>query len=202
MPPLPRLLFVSDRLRAALPVEEAAALALGALPRGAAAILLREKDLGSRPLLGLARRLREVTSAWGSLLLLAGRADVALAAGADGVQLGGDAPRAEELRPLVGRRLLLGVSLHGSELPPVESDFATLAPVFPTSSKPGAPPVGLERLGATSSRTAAPVFALGGVGPEQVRACLRAGAHGVAVRGAVLCAGDPAAAARRFFDAL
>lgn len=46
-----------------------------------------------------------------------------------------------------------------------------------------------------------PVYALGGIGPEHVAACLDAGAHGVAALSGLMHASDPALAARRYLDA-
>jgi thiamine monophosphate synthase len=47
-----------------------------------------------------------------------------------------------------------------------------------------------------------PVFAIGGLTPQRVAPVLAAGAHGVAVRSAILGAPDPALAARAFAVAL
>jgi thiamine-phosphate pyrophosphorylase len=47
-----------------------------------------------------------------------------------------------------------------------------------------------------------PVFAIGGIGPERAATVVGTGAHGVAVRTAILAAADPAAAARALSAAL
>jgi thiamine-phosphate pyrophosphorylase len=47
-----------------------------------------------------------------------------------------------------------------------------------------------------------PVIAISGVTPDRVPELLDAGAHGVAVIGAVFSAADPAAAVAAFLDAL
>ncbi|MHB1535713.1 MAG: thiamine phosphate synthase, partial [Acidimicrobiales bacterium] len=67
----------------------------------------------------------------------------------------------------------------------------TLSPINPSASKPGyGPPLGPEAL----TGLALPTWALGGVGVGNARACVAAGAAGVAVMGAIMAAGDPAAA--------
>jgi thiamine-phosphate pyrophosphorylase len=81
--------------------------------------------------------------------------------------------------------------------------YVIAGPIFPTASKPGHPGAGLaflEELGRIVEPT--PVFAIGGLTPERVAFLRAAGAHGVAVRSAILGAPDPAAAARAFIEAL
>jgi thiamine monophosphate synthase len=74
--------------------------------------------------------------------------------------------------------------------------------VHATASKPGYGPLlgdeGLARLVRTlraeSAACGAPapaVYALGGLGPDNARAAIQAGAHGVAVMGTVMSAPDP-----------
>jgi thiamine-phosphate pyrophosphorylase len=81
-----RLYLITDRRQAAggnlLEAVERA------LAGGVRAVQLREKDLGGRELLELARKMRALTSRYGAKLLINDRADIALAAGADGVHLG------------------------------------------------------------------------------------------------------------------
>jgi thiamine-phosphate diphosphorylase len=152
-----------------------------------AAVLLREKDLPVRELVALARRLRTKDGLNdGDSLIVSGRLDVALAAGADGVHLGGEAPDFESIRRLAPAGFLVGVSIHGDELPPPEASYALLAPVFPTSSKPGAITLGLDGLRRTVSRTQVPIIALGGIDERNAPSCLEAGAHGIALRSAFM----------------
>ncbi|SCE70880.1 thiamine-phosphate pyrophosphorylase [Micromonospora carbonacea] len=97
------------------------------------------------------------------------------------------------------RPWLVGRSCHdAAELARLTTeDYAILSPVYPSRSKPGyGPPLGTLRLGALIRFSPVPVLALGGIEtPDQVRACLTAGAAGVAVQGAIMRAGDPAGAA-------
>lgn len=194
---LPRLLLVTDQATASLPVLVAVTRALEALPPSSAIVLVREKHLDGGALLALLQSLRPVTRVHAALLAVSTRFDVAMAANADAVQLGGDAPPFAEVRRIAPPSLRLGVSLHGDELAPHGADWATVAPVFPTNSKPGATALGLERLADSCGRNAhVPVFALGGVTASNANTCLVAGAQGVAVRSAVLGSDDPALEAR------
>lgn len=171
-----------------------------ALRGGVRAVQLREKDLSSRELFDLACELRECTSRYGARLLINDRLDIALAAGADGIHLGENSLPVERVREVAGERLLVGVSCHGLEraLDAQENgaDFITFGPVFFTLSKaPYGKPLGTERLGEACRLLRIPVFALGGIKKETIRAVLAHGAHGIALISAILAAADPERAA-------
>lgn len=68
---------------------------------------------------------------------------------------------------------------------------ALLSPIFATSSKPQAQPIGLEDFRRLSIRSPVPVIALGGVTLENVSACFEAGAIGVAGQSAFLESDGP-----------
>ena len=74
-------------------------------------------------------------------------------------------------------------------------------PVFAPSWKK-ANPVGLKALTETAKASPLPVYALGGIGPEQVVDCLAAGAHGIAVLSGIAGAADPVAAIDRYLAAV
>ena len=86
--------------------------ALSAAPPNSVALQLREKDLGARELLELARQLRIVCDRYGARLLVNDRLDVAIAAGADGVHLPSNSFALADARALVGPDRLIGVSTH------------------------------------------------------------------------------------------
>lgn len=98
-------------------------------------------------------------------------------------------------------REFVGQSLHGPktfELPP---DYVVFAPVFSAGSKAAAGR-GIDALTNVVEQTNAPVVALGGITPERVGACLRAGAAGVAVVSGVMCATEISRAIERYVEAL
>jgi thiamine-phosphate pyrophosphorylase len=204
----PRLYLITDRrATAGRPLADVVRGALAGLPpsaRGGVAVSLREKDLEARALLDLARALREITGAAGARLFVNDRVDVALAAGADGVHLGGRSLSPAEVAR-VAPGLMVGVSTHGR---PQAVDaagqphvaFAVFGPIYDTPSKRAyGPPVGLPALrGAAASGL--PLLALGGVTPERVAECLAAGAFGVACIRAVLEASDPGEALAKMWN--
>jgi len=197
--PLPRLHLITDR-RLVPSLPDRVAAALRALPAGTVAVHLREKELGGRALLDLARALRSACHAAGQLLLVNDRIDVAIAAGADGVQLPSAGVPVAEARRLLGPAALLGCSCHSRA--DVEAaleggaSFATFSPIYDTPSKrPYGAPVGVEAL-REAARVGLPLVALGGIGPDRVQEVRAAGAVGVAAIRAWLEGDDPAAAVR------
>jgi thiamine-phosphate pyrophosphorylase len=149
-------------------------------------VQLREKNLTARTLYELAARAARITRGTATRLLVNDRADVARAAGCDGVQLTARSLEASVVRRAFGPDFLVGVSAHSlSEARAARdagADFAVFGPVFDTPSKrPYGPPLGLERLREASLALAPfPLVAVGGVNEENAREVLRAGARGVA----------------------
>jgi thiamine-phosphate pyrophosphorylase len=167
---------------------------------------LRDRSLGGDALLAAADRALTAARARDRAVrvIVNRRADVARAAGADGVHLGFDAVRAARARALLGPDAWIGVSEHdpaavGAE---PEADYVHLAPIFPPLSKTSdRAPLGLDGVRA-ARRAGAVVIAQGGVTAENARAVLSAGAAGVAVTGAIGNALDPARAAAALRSAL
>jgi thiamine-phosphate pyrophosphorylase len=172
-----------------------------AVSGGVGLVQVRERDLPEPEVEALIRRLIERLDATPARLLVNGRAALAQALGI-GLHLPAAAPSAGPARPqLYGRAAHDEVEVRRALAE--EVSYLVLGPVFATGSKPGHPGAGLEtlaRLTAISAPT--PVFAIGGLTPERVGSVLAAGAHGVAVRTAILGAPDPAHAARELVEAL
>ncbi|MCZ2837737.1 thiamine phosphate synthase [Modestobacter sp. VKM Ac-2985] len=175
---LPRLLVLTDRTQCRGSLTATVATAVDA---GARAVVLREKDLPLDERARLATELQALLSPVGGALVWAGAAG---SAGWSAVHLSAADPLPT---PRPGR---LGRSCHtAAELARARAegcDHAFLSPVFLTASKPGhGPALGLTGL-AELVPHGPPVYALGGIGPDDVAGCLAAGARGVAVMGGVM----------------
>ena len=149
-------------------------------------VQLREKNLDARSLYELASAAARAARGSRTRVLVNDRADVAWAAGCDGVHLTARSLAAGVVRRAFGAEFLIGASAHT----PAEAraardggaDFAVFGPVFDTPSKRAyGPPVGVEALAGVARELAPfPVVALGGVGEAEAAEVLRAGAAGVA----------------------
>ncbi len=193
-----RVYLITDRRQA--PGGDILRAVEGALDGGIRAVQLREKDLPGKELYLLAGRMRELTARHGARLFVNDRVDVALAVGADGVHLGVASMPASTSRELLGREALIGCSTHSvrelREAATQGADFATFGPVYPTPSKAAyGPPVGVTALSDACRGAAIPVFALGGVGPQNAGEVMEAGAFGIALISGVVAAADPRGAA-------
>ncbi|MDQ3907861.1 MAG: thiamine phosphate synthase [Acidobacteriota bacterium] len=153
---------------------------------GVALVQLREKLLRPRFLYELAARSAEITRGTRTRLLVNDRADIARAAGADGVQLSTRSLEASAVRRVFGPEFLVGVSAHSlGEARAARdggADFAIFGPVFDTPSKRAyGPPLGLRALSeAARSLAPFPLLAIGGVTRENAPRVISAGARGVA----------------------
>ena len=145
-------------------------------------IQLREKDLPTRELLALARRI--VAMAGLTRILINSRMDVALAAQAHGIHLPSNSPPPSAFKR-GAPHLTVGVSCHNrDELVRAEqegADYAVLGPVFPPLSKKTAGvALGLDGFAGLVQAVRIPVIALGGITEASIPACERAGAAGIA----------------------
>ncbi|MCW3817223.1 thiamine phosphate synthase [Micromonospora sp. DR5-3] len=178
--------MLTDRRVARGPLPEVIAAAVGG---GVRWVVLREKDLPRAERAALAVELRAILADVGGNLIVAGPDP--LGGGAVHLPAAGPYPP-----PPVG---LVGRSCHDEqELRRLTTeDYVTLSPVFPTKTKPGyGPPLNTRGLATLAQVSPVPTLALGGIEtPEQVEACVEAGAAGVAVLGAIMRAEDPTEAA-------
>jgi len=170
---------------------------------GADCIQLRAKAIADNKLFALAVEFVEICRDAGVVSIINDRADVAVAAGADGVHLGQSDLPIEQARKLQLAPLIVGKSTHSLEQLRFACDelptYVALGPVFATPTKPDAKAVGLDYV-----RTAAGILAdtgignvaIGGITLDNVEQVLRAGAASIAVCSAVMKNSDPTAACR------
>ncbi len=206
----PILCLVVERSAVRGDLTRCVAAAVGA---GVDWVQIRERDLEGDALLAHAKEIdraaRQAASQRGGCveIFVNRRIDIALALGADGVQLGFDAVDPQTARRLLGGESMfkIGISAHHPDeirAAPPEVDCAQLAPIFQPLSKPRAEPYLGVRAVAEAARHGVPIIAQGGITPANAASIAAAGASGIAVTGAILSAPDPAAATRALRAAL
>ena len=167
-------------------------LVRAAVEAGVPLFQIREKSLPARVLYELTTRAVEIIRGSKTRLLVNDRADIARAAGADGVHLTARSLQADVVRSTFGPEFLIGVSTHSlGEAQAARdggADFVVFGPVF---EKLGfSSPQGLDKLRyVTSELGDFPVLAIGGISLENAGACFEAGASGIA---AIRLLNDPA----------
>ncbi len=150
---------------------------------------------------------RELRRALGEevTLIMNDRADLALAAGFDGVHVGQDDLPVDAVRRIVGPAMIIGTSTHNPEQLRVadqtDADYLAIGPVFATASKENPDPVvGLEGVRSARSLTTKPLVAIGGITRANCLSVLNAGADSVAVISDLV--NNPRASAEEFLRIL
>lgn len=171
-----------------------------AVQGGADCVQLREKEMDAGELLRRARRLVECCRPRGVSVIVNDRPDVALLAGADGVHLGQTDLPCAQVRKLVGRQLLVGVSTarleEARQALADGADYCGVGPMFATTTKHKDVIVGPDYLRQYLAWDKLPHLAIGGITANNLGQLTAAGVRGVAVSSAVCAASDPAAAVR------
>lgn len=183
------------------------ALARAALAGGADTLQLRAKHLTDRDRFALACALRQLCDGAGAHLIVDDRADIARAARADGVHVGADDLPIVAVRAVMGAQAIVGATCRDPQAAVDRqaegASYLGVGPAFATTTKDGLPdPLGPERIGAVAAAVDIPVVAIGGVDADGARQLVAAGAHGVAVVGAVALADDPQQATAGILAAL
>lgn len=190
---LPFLYFITNRkLCYPKPLEEVIHKALDA---GIRFVQLREKDLNSLDLYILAKKVKNLTDQYGAYLLINDRVDIALSIEAEGVHLTETSLPTEKVRRLLGNNKIIGKSIHLpiaiSKKGFTDIDFVTLSPVFNNPGKEYKTKIiGIDRLKKAVSITPVPVYALGGITPDNVKKVRNAKVYGIAVSSGILKASD------------
>ena len=195
-----RLIAITDSLRDGM--QGLAARAQLAVLGGVTMIQLRLREESPRTLVEVARTLR--AAAPGIPLIVSARADVAMAAGAQGVHLGWEDMAQGILRRIVPADFIIGVSVgDDSEVARAHgADYVAIGPVFGAGGTgAGGTAIGIARFAELAHQCGLPAVAVGGVSAENAGAIMRAGASGLAVISALLAAKNPTQAARALRDA-
>lgn len=176
-----------------------------AIEGGATLLQVRGKNVPPRLLWLAARDLKRLARRHGVPVIVNDRADVAMAAGADGVHLGRDDVPAGSIRR-AWPDALIGVSVH-DEVERVEAegagaDYIACGSLFGTGTKADATPLDHELFRALCAASSVPVVGIGGITVERAAQVRALGASGVAVISGLWSAGDVRSRASAYRAAL
>lgn len=209
---IPRIVLVTDGGFSDEVILDCVHRVAAALPPGAFGVQLRDKR---RPLVSLrvfASQLRRATASAGAALWINGNAELARDVGADGVHLGAGAGTVLHARAVLARPCWVSVAAHSDQdvrnALDEGADAVLVCPVFASRSASASPRdrkigrgVAAIRSAVQLARTRSCVYALGGVTADTARACVAAGAGGVAIIRALLSSAEPGRVARAIHDA-
>lgn len=174
---------------------------------GATVVQYRREHADPATMLQEAAQLRKLTRETGIPFIVNNDVRLALEVEADGVHVGQQDMPPAQVRRLIGRGMMLGLSVsNADEMRAVDTslvDYVGCGPVFPTVTKgDAAPAVGAEGWARLSALCPVPLVAIGGINAARAREIRAAGrCDGVAVVSAICGAPDPAAAAAEILQA-
>lgn len=170
-----------------------------AVKGGATVVQLREKDCSSREFYELALRVKRITQLYGVPLIINDRADIALAADADGVHVGQSDLPCAVVRKMLGLGKIVGVSASTLEQAIAAerdgADYIGVGAMFATGTKTDAKLVSMETLEEIRARVKIPAVVIGGINKNTAR-LFKGKADGIAVVSAIVSQPDPERAAR------
>ena len=169
---------------------------------GVTMVQLREKNCSTQAFIEQATALKQVLQGTGVPLIINDRVDVALAVDADGVHIGQSDMPYKEVRRLLGKDKIIGLSVESMQdidvANSLDVDYIGISPIFATPTKTDtAVPFGLKGTREAVQRSIHPTVAIGGIHLSNVADVRAMGVDGVAVVSEIMTASSPYSAAKR-----
>lgn len=169
-----------------------------ALQNGVTCLQLREKHLSDEEFLQEAKSIGQLCRKYNIPFIINDNVKIAIKSGADGVHIGQDDMDIEQVRALVGDRMIIGATAHNLrealEAEAKGADYLGLGAVFTTSTKGDTVPLSLNELKEICSRVRIPKVAIAGINATNITQLNGTGVDGVAVISAIFAAEDIASA--------
>lgn len=165
-----------------------------ALEGGVTCVQLREKQLDDKSFLSEALEIRELCRVYDVPFIVNDNVDIAVKCKADGIHVGQRDMEAGDVRSIVGKDMIIGVSAQTVEqalaAQKAGADYLGVGAVFSTSTKTDACEVTFQTLREICSAVSIPVVAIGGINKNNILKLSGSGADGVAVVSAIFAAED------------
>ena len=165
-----------------------------ALKGGVTCVQLREKTLNEEEFLNEALEISVLCKKYKVPLFINDNVDIAIKCHADGIHVGQDDMKANQVREKVGNDMMIGVSVHSVEdaLEAVKNgaDCLGAGSVFSTSTKANVSSLSKETLRDICNAVDIPVVAIGGINKTNIAELSGTGISGVALVSAIFAASD------------
>lgn len=165
-----------------------------ALKGGISFLQLREKTLDESAFLAEAKKIKQLTDRYNIPFVINDNINIAIQCGADGVHVGQRDMDALNVRELLGKDKIIGVSAGTVEqaIRAEESgaDYIGVGAVFTTSTKADAKPISHSQLQEICRAVSIPVVAIGGINSSNLLQLKGSGVDGVAVVSAIFASED------------
>lgn len=188
------------------PTEEKLLHALEESLKGGVKIFqLRVKEeISDREHLSLARKCKQLTKKYGALFFMNDRPDLCVLADADGLHIGPKDLEVDDVRKVIGNRLL-GLSSHSlnefRDHLSLDVDYLSIGPVYETDSKVIPDPVvGIETLKEALRISKVPVCAIGGIYKHRIEEVSATGVQCFGVITGIWGADSPQNAAKEYIE--
>ncbi len=171
---------------------------------GATFIQLREKELSFNDFIKEAKKIKSVTDKYKVPFVINDNVEVAIACDADGVHVGQSDMKARNVRNLIGKDKILGVSVRSVDqainAEKNGADYLGVGAIFSTSTKLDAKNISYDTLKEICEAVSIPVVAIGGINSENILKLTSSGIDGVAVISAIFAASNLGEATKELCD--
>jgi len=161
---------------------------------GCTMIQLREKNMSSFEFYKQALEIKQITKKYNVPLIVNNCVDIAMAVEADGVHIGQNDIPAFAVRKLIGKNMLLGVSVisvkEAIQAVKDGANYLGVGAMFPTKTKADAKLVSIEELKRIRKTVNLPIVAIGGICKENADIFRSIGVDGLAVVSAIIAQPD------------
>lgn len=165
-----------------------------ALRGGATCVQLREKGLNLEAFLAEAKELKGLCARYGVPLIVNDNVALAMEVDADGVHVGQEDMDARDVRGLIGKDKILGVTAKTVEqaqrAQQAGADYLGSGAVFGSTTKTNAKPMSRELLQSICQSVTIPVVAIGGIHRGNLASLAGTGIRGAAVVSGIFAAAD------------
>ena len=165
-----------------------------AIKGGVTFVQIREKNLNYTLFLDEAIKMKTLCEQYNIPFVVNDNVDIAIKSNADGIHVGQEDMEASNVRELIGKDKILGVSVQtleqAVEAEKKGADYLGVGAIFPTNSKDDAAEVSIETLTSICKNVNIPVVAIGGINISNISQLKNTGIDGVALISAIFANKD------------